>query len=298
MKKPNVIAIVGPTASGKTAISIEIAKHFNGEIISADSRQIYKGLDIGTSKVTTEEMRGIPHHLIDIIEPTEKYTGVDFVNDATMEITNIINRQHTPIIAGGTFFYLDLLRGKQQSAPVPINKSLRDELETLSTEELLTQLQKSDPDRASTIDTQNRRRIIRSLEIIESLGKVPKVTPIESPYNWLIIGLTVGKEQLRSYYKQRLSEWLDRGFQTEIEKLLKTGISKEQFHELGFEYILMLSYIEKDITLKELQEKFVQKNWQYAKRQLSWLKRDNDIAWFKPEENTAIIQHVKTFITS
>ena len=129
MKKHKVIAIVGPTASGKTSLSIEIAKKFNGEVISADSRQVYRGMDLGTGKVTAKEMDGIPHHLLDVADPMDIYTGVDFKRDATIALEKIIAQKHTPIVAGGTFFYLELLRGSMQAAPVEPNPAYRKTLE-------------------------------------------------------------------------------------------------------------------------------------------------------------------------
>lgn len=296
MSKSKVIALVGPTASGKTSLSIKLAQKFNGEIISADSRQIYKGLDIGTGKITTEEMEGITHHLINIASPADTYTAADFKRDSTLAINRIVNHDHTPIITGGTFFYLDLLRDKQQSAPVPINEKLRTELETYSTEELFKKLQEESSARAEEIDQHNRRRLIRSLEIIDSLGHIPPPTKPNTPYEWLIIGLSVEKEQLRENYRQRLNDWLKRGLVDEVKNLLENEVDEIRLQELGFEYTLVLSYIKKEMSLTELEERFVQKNWQYAKRQLTWLKRDSEVKWFKPTDTEEIFQTVTNFL--
>lgn len=281
MSKPKVIAIVGPTAAGKTSLSINIAKTFNGEVISADSRQIYRGMDIGTGKVTMEEMAGIPHHLLNIVDPMQVYTAAEFVHDATDAIDSILTHEHLPVIAGGTFFYIQLLRGQMQAAPVEPNEALRAELEQLSTEKLFEKLAAADPRRAATIDKDNRRRLIRSLEIIEELGTVPEVTLSDSLYDWLILGVNIGKEQLLQNFAKRLDGWLEAGFVAEVERLLAEGVTRERFQELGFEYSLMLDYIDKKISLPELKERFVQKNWQYAKRQMTWLKRDPEIVWVK-----------------
>ena len=194
MNKPKVIAIVGPTASGKTSLSIALAQQFTGEIISADSRQVYQGLDIGSGKVTPDEMAGIPHHLLDIADPMTVYTGIDFVQDAEKALADILKREHTPIVVGGTFFYLDLLRGKVQAAPVLPNQAFRDSLEDLSNATLLKKLYAKDIDRAEKIDPHNRRRLVRALEITEALGTVPKPAETESPYEWLIIGIDIDKE--------------------------------------------------------------------------------------------------------
>lgn len=296
MVKPKIIAIVGPTASGKTSLSIQLAKALNGEVISADSRQIYRGMDIGTAKVTPEEMQGVPHHLIDIIEPNENYTATDFKKDATDTILDIQSRGHLPIIAGGTFFYLDILRGKMDAAPVEPNLALREHLETLPTEILFKMLEQKDSARAESIDKHNRRRLIRSLEIIESLGSVPTVTPSDSPYDWLIIGLQVDKETILNNYQGRLEEWLKAGFLEEVTSLLEAGVSRERFKEIGYEYTLALDYIDRKISEDEFKQRFIEKNWQFAKRQIMWLKRDTEIEWFVPEIREAILTRVNKFM--
>ena len=296
--KPKVLAVVGPTASGKTALSIELAKKYDGEVISADSRQVYRGLDIGTGKVTAAEMDGVPHHLLDVADPRETYTAADWQCDATAAIEDILNRGRRPIIAGGTFFWLDLLRGKAGTAPVEPDETLRETLEQQSTEELFAELQTKDPARAATIDPSNRRRLIRALEIVEALGSVPASTSTESPYDWLVIGMDVPKETLQQNFSERIDSWLRAGFQAEVERLLADGVPRERFQELGFEYTLMLDYIDQTISLTELKEKFVQKNWQYAKRQLTWLKRDEEIEWYAPENRCAIFRRTDTFLAA
>ena len=298
MPKPKIIAIVGPTASGKTSLSIEIAKQFGGEVISADSRQIYRGMDIGTAKVTPEEMAGVPHHLIDIVAPNDTYTATDFKKDATDAILEIQSRGHLPIIAGGTFFYRDILRGKMEAAPVEPNLALREKLETLSTEALFEMLTQRDPVRAEAIDQHNRRRLIRSLEIIDSLGSVPVVTTSESPYDWLMIGLQVDKETILKNYSRRLSDWLESGFLEEVTFLLRAGVSRERFKEIGYEYTLALDFIDKKISEDEFKQRFIEKNWQFAKRQIMWLKQDQEIEWFTPESRPDIFKCVDKFLSN
>ncbi len=168
-EKPKILVIVGATASGKTALSIDLAKQYTGEIISADSRQIYKTLNIGTGKVTTKEMDGIPHHLIDVVYPTETYNADDFKKDAKKAIVDIISRGHLPIIAGGTFFYVDTLLGRITTPNVPPNPQLRRTLEAMSAEELYNELRERDQRRALEMDPQNKRRLVRALEIISAL---------------------------------------------------------------------------------------------------------------------------------
>jgi tRNA dimethylallyltransferase len=294
--KPKIIAIVGPTAAGKTSLSITIAKHVHGEVISADSRQVYQGMDIGTSKITEIEMDGIPHHLLDIAKPMEVYTAADFTRDANRAIANITSRGKTPIIAGGTFFYLDLLRGKMQAAPVEPDQELRTKLEKYSNEELLQLLETKDARRAADVDPHNRRRLIRSLEIIETLGSVPPVVPVASDYEWLIFGVTREKEELRERFRTRAALWLTDGFQNEVERLLEEGVTRARFQEMGFEYTLMLQLIDKELTETEFTDRFEEKNWQYAKRQLSWLRKDDAIIWVDPSDTNSILESVDNFL--
>ncbi len=294
--KPKIVAVVGPTASGKTALSIELAKEFAGEVISADSRQVYKGMDIGTSKVTPEEMDGVPHHLLDVVEPSEIFTGAEFVRLASNAIEDITNRGNLPIIAGGTFFYVDLLRGKMQAAPVAPDSDFRTTLEQYTNQELFELLQSKDSRRANTIEQHNRRRLVRALEVIHTLGAVPEQTETESPYECLVLGIDIEKEVLLKKFEQRITHWLANGFQAEVEQLQSEGISDARFQEFGFEYTLMLEYMRGEITEPELTEKFVQKNWQYAKRQKTWLKRDKEVVWLRPEDTDDASALVKKFL--
>lgn len=296
MHKPKVVAVVGPTASGKTDLAITLAKQFNGEVISCDSRQVYRNLDIGTAKVTDTEMDGVPHHLLDVADVTETYTANDFKQAAEQTIADIINRGKLPIVAGGTFFYLDQLRGKNLGPAVAINKRLRQELETLSTTELYQQVVLLDPQRATSIDKHNRRRLIRTLEIINHLGKVPESPEPESPYQWLVVGIEIEKTALLKRLKQRAKDWLSSGIMAETKWLL-AKVSPARFKEFGFEYTITKACIDGEITEAELEERFVEKNWQYAKRQLTWLKRDQDIVWFKPNQTAAVTQCVSDWLS-
>lgn len=296
MKKPKIVAIVGPTASGKTSLSIEIAKHFDGEIISADSRQVYRGLDIGSGKVTAEEMSNIPHYLLDVADIHTVYTAADFAHDATTAIHGILDRQHLPIIAGGTFFYLDQLRGATlpQVSPNPI---LREKLEMFSTTELFQQLQEADSKRAETIDPHNRRRLVRALEIVETLGQVPKRTEIESSYDWLIIGIDIPTTKLHQNIHQRLLKRLESGMVKEVRDLLKQDVSHQRLNELGLEYRYISEYLQNKLAYEEMVTQLETKIKQFAKRQLTWLRRDEAIVWFAPENREAIFQLVEKFLS-
>jgi tRNA dimethylallyltransferase len=297
MSKPKIIAIVGPTASGKTALSIDVAKRFSGEVISADSRQVYIGMDIGTGKVTSEEMAGIPHHLIDVVDPMTVYTGTDFVIDASDAILSILKRGRTPIVTGGTFFYVDLLRGKIQAAPVEPNEDFRNSLAHLKSNELFALLQEKDPNRASTIDPFNRRRLVRALEVIEALGSVPKKTTANSPYEWLIIGIETKPDSLHEKIHTRLFERLESGMIEEVGLLQEQGATWERLDDLGLEYRYIGQYLQKKLTYTEMVTELEIKIRQYAKRQMMWLKRDPEIEWFSVENREAIFDRIKNFLS-
>lgn len=292
--KPKIIALVGPTASGKTNMAIELAKRFHGEVISADSRQVYRGLDIGSGKVTEAEMAGIPHHLLDVAEITDTYTAADFVRDAKAAIADIISRGKIPIIAGGTFFYLDLLRGKMQTAAVEPNPTLQAELEKMSTEELSQKLMAADPDRAATIDHSNRRRLIRSLEIIDSLGKVPAVQSLPSDYDWLVFGIEIDKEILNQRIEKRIHDRLKNGMIEEVQNLLAAEVDSKRLEDFGLEYRYLTKYLLQEISYEEMVEQLFAKSRQFAKRQRTWLKRDSSIIW---KQFPVTVEQVETEVT-
>ncbi len=296
MSKPKVIAIVGPTASGKTALSVKIAKSIKGEVISADSRQVYIGMDIGTGKITAKEMGGVPHHLIDVADPVSIYTGADFVKDASEAITTIIKHEHVPIITGGTFFYIDLLRGKMQAAPVEPNEDFRNSLAHFKDDELFAQLQEKDPNRASTIDPFNRRRLVRALEVIEALGRVPEHTTTESPYDWLLIGIETKSDELHDKIRERLLERLEDGMIEEVKRLHEQGVSYERLDDLGLEYRYIAQHLQGNLTYDEMVNELETKIRQYAKRQMTWLKRDHEIEWYPIDAYKAIIARINKFL--
>lgn len=296
MTKTKAIAIVGPTASGKTSLAIEVAKYFNGEIVSADSRQVYRGLDIGTGKVTVEEMDGITHHLLDVADPMTNYNAAEFELDATAAILDITSRNKLPIVAGGTFFYLDMLRGKHQVAAVPPNEEFRQSLQHCTLEELNQRLEEQDPDRARVIDKHNRPRIVRALEIISELGHVPPTRPSESAYEWLVIGIDESKLRLHKNIQERLMKRLDDGMVKEAQDLHTAGLSYERMHALGLEYRYMAMYLQQEIKYEEMVELIETKSRQYAKRQMTWLKRDKEIEWFKLTDKTHILKRVEDFL--
>lgn len=295
--KPKIIAVVGPTASGKTSLSIKLALKFKGEVISADSRQVYRGLDLGSGKVTSDEMLGVPHHLIDIADPNDVYSGANFKHDASNAVEAIVERNNVPIIAGGTFFYLDILRGKIQAAPVEPNSALREELEKLSTDQLFNELEKKDSARASDIDEHNRVRLIRALEIVETLGHVPPTVRPESEYEWLILGIDTDLEKLRENIHKRLMSRFDAGMLEEAKQLHADGLSFERMESLGLEYRYMARHLKGEISYDEMLKELETKIRQFAKRQKTWLKRDTDIKWYTLEDESAVFAEVQKFLS-
>lgn len=279
--KPKIIVILGPTASGKSDLAVSIAKKFGGEIISADSRQVYKGLDIGSGKITKKEMRGVPHHLLDVISPKKIFTVQDFKKLSEEKIKKITNKKRIPIVCGGTGFYIDTLVKNIILPEVKADIELRKKLEKKDTETLFKLLKKKDKKRAQNIDPHNKVRIIRALEIIESLGKVPKIK--SSPtFDVLQIGIEWDKEKLRERINKRLISRIKSGMIKEVENLHKNGISWKRLESLGLEYRYCSLFIQKKITKEQMVFELQNKIWQYAKRQLVWFKRDESIVWIKP----------------
>ena len=279
--KTKIIVIVGPTASGKTGLAIELAKKLNGEVISADSRQVYRGLDIGSAKVTTKEMDGVPHHLLDVAEPAEVYSAADFKRDAEAVINDIASRGKLPIVCGGTFFYIDALLGKVGLPEVPPDEALRAELEEKTTPELHRILKELDPRRAASIEPENPRRLIRAIEIAKTLGSVPSVGASECHYDVLTIGLKVDLFTHGEVLKRRIIERLEAGMIEEVQGLLDSGISHERLENLGLEYRYVSRYLRGIMSREEMIEELTVKSRQFAKRQMTWLKRDDSIKWFE-----------------
>lgn len=293
---PKVIAIVGPTASGKSAIAVEIARLVNGEVISADSRQTYVGLNIGTGKVTKSEMRGISHHLIDVANPKRKMSVVQYERLATRAIRDILKRGKVPIVCGGTGFYIDAVLTNASFPAVPPNSKLRKELEKLSPEKLFKKLQKLDPTRAKNIDSKNSRRLIRAIEIATTLGNVPKSTLPKERYDTFYIGLALQKEELAERIKTRLLARIRRGMVAEAHKLHEQGLSWKRMESLGLEYRFLAQFLQNKISKTEVLELLNIAIRQYAKRQMVWFKRNKNIRWFHPDEQEEILKEVKNFL--
>ena len=263
-----ILCIAGPTASGKSARAVEEALRRGGEVISVDSRQVYRGLDIGTEKISRDEMRGVPHHLIDIREPEEPYSAGDFAKDAAHLIEEITGHGKLPILAGGTHFYFDaILNGLPLETPP--NPVLREKLEKLSDEELLVRIEDADPERAAALDPKNRRRLIRALEIIEAHGNVPKRESVAHyDVEWMV--LDPPTEELDTRIDKRLKDALTRGLIEEV-RYVRERVGDERLNELGLEYRIVGEYLRGERTEESLPNALSSKLRRYARRQKAWL---------------------------
>lgn len=295
MAKQKIICVVGPTASGKSALAVSLAKKFRGEIISADSRQVYKGLNIGTGKITKREMKGVPHHLLDVISPKKRFTAYDFVTLAGRTCSSILQKTGIPIIVGGTGFYIDALVGRVSLSGVPANKKLRAQLEKKSTGQLFERLKRLDPRRAAHIDTHNKRRLIRALEIASARISPPgRFNRKGCGVLW--IGLSPERDQLRKRINSRLKERLQRGMIAEAKRLRRAGLSYKRMDELGLEYRSLARHLQGKISRQELEAELQPAIWQYAKRQLTYWRRNKDIMWFSPSETKKIGRKVQKWL--
>jgi tRNA dimethylallyltransferase len=278
--KNKVIVILGQTATGKSDLAVEISKTLNGEIISADSRQVYRGLDLGSGKITEKEKRGVVHHMLDVANPKIKYNVAKYKKEVDKKIKEIIAKNKIPIICGGTGFYIDAITKNIILPEVKPDLKLRKELQNKSTEELFKMLQKLDKTRASNIDSKNKVRLIRAIEIIKTLGKVPKIKTAKIKYDFIKIGLFAPSEILQERINIRLQKRIKKGMIKEVRDLYeKEKISFKRLEELGLEYRHVALYLQNKINKKEMIENLEKEILQYAKRQMTWFKRDKDIIW-------------------
>lgn len=296
-QKPKIIVILGQTATGKSDFAVDIAKKFNGEIISADSRQVYKGMDLGTGKITKKEMRGIPHYMLDIVSPKNKTFSVsDYQKLASKEIKCILAKKKIPIICGGTGYYIDSIIKNTSFPEVPPNKKLREQLNSKTTDYLFKYLLKLDKERAQNIDKNNRVRLIRAIEIAKTLGKVPKPCISESSFNIIKIGLGFPSEKLKERIYIRLIKRIKMGMLKEMKRLHKEGVSWKKMESFGLEYRYSAFYLQGKISKEEMVEKLFSQIWHFAKRQNTWFKRDKDIIWINPTKKTEVSKAEKEIL--
>jgi len=278
--KPPLLVIVGPTASGKSNLAVRLAEKLNGEIISADSRQVYRGLDVGTNKITKREMRSIPHHLLDVANPNKQFSAANFKKLAEKSIDKITKKEKLPIIVGGTGFYIDVLVNNIQLPDVSPNRALRNELERYNAEELFKMLQKSNPVKAQIIDRHNKVRLIRALEVASALGNAPPVRSVDTEcLQWVYVGLKLDWLDLERRIHTRLLKQLPNIIK-ESRKLYAEGLSYKRMFELGLEYRYVCMYLQGKLTQEEITEKLYIEIRRYAKRQMTWFKRNKKIRWF------------------
>ena len=275
-----VIAVVGATASGKTSYAIELAKKINGEIISADSRLVYKGMDIGTAKPTIDEMQEIPHYMIDVVEPEYNYSVGLYVKEAKKHITDIISRGKVPIVVGGTGLYFRVLLENYDLPDVKPDYELRKELSSYSYEELLEMLTKLDEKAANSVEKNDKKKLIRYIEIIKLAGKpldlVRGVKEKEFNVEW--VGLNFPREILYDRINKRVDLMIEQGLIDETKKLLqKHGRISNITDRIGYREVL--SYLDGELSLDEAKDKLKQNTRNYAKRQLTWFRKNEQINW-------------------
>ena len=291
MKKQKVIVICGPTASGKTALSIELAKKINGEIVSCDSMQIYKEMDIGTAKPTKEEMQEIPHYMINTIFPNERYSVADYKKDAKKAIREIIKKGKVPIIVGGTGLYVDSLIYEIEYPDIKLDEKYRQELEEQvrkdGLEKLYNKAKKIDPEAMLKISSNDKKRILRVLEIYKATGKTKteqerKSREKEPEFDYLVYGLNMPREKLYERINLRVDIMIKQGLIKEVEKIYK------KYNEFptamqGLGYKEVVEYLEGHLTKEEMIEKIKQETRRYAKRQMTWFRKNKQTIWLDTE---------------
>ncbi len=291
-----LIVIVGPTASGKSDLAVVVAKQFNGEIVSADSRQVYRGLNIGSGKITKREMKGIPHHLLDVANPKRTFFVAQYQKLANKAIRDIWKRGKVPILTGGTGFYIQAVVDGLALPSVPPNPLLRRELANKSPAELFKLLKQLDPTRARKIDQHNPRRLIRAIEVATTLGRVPDLpgTPLDAKI--LMVGLNPDQVTLKGKIKRRLMARLKQGMLAEVERLRVSGLAWQRLENFGLEYRYLAQYRQGKLSRAEMVKQLESAIYHYAKRQLTWFRRDKRIIWINNKQK--IFNLCRQFLTS
>lgn len=293
MEKPKIIVICGPTASGKTALSIQLAKKIDGEIVSADSMQIYEDMDVGTAKPSIEEMEGIKHYLIGNVSPTVRYSVANFKKDAINAINEIIQKGKTPIIVGGTGLYVDSLVQGIEYDDTEIDLEYRNQLEELAKEHGLDYLYNKaiqiDPTAMEKISNNDKKRIFRVLEIYHATGKTKTMQEYESkqkenPYDYKVFAIDMDREKLYERINKRVDIMIANGLVDEVKKLIsKYSELPTAIQGLGYKEVVL--YLNNEITYDEMVEKIKLETRHYAKRQLTWFRRNKDITWINGLDN-------------
>lgn len=296
LRNKKIIAIVGPTASGKSSLAIKLAKKFKGEIISVDSRQVFRNMDIGTGKVSKKERKAIPHHLLDVVNPKKRFSVIQYKKMALNAIEKIIKKGKLPILCGGTGFYFQAVIDGIIIPEVEPDWQLRKKLEQKSAKELYSILKKIDANRAKNIDKNNSRRLIRAIEIAKKIGRVPPLKKEPLPYPVLIIGVKKEKEELKKLIRKRLLKRLKSGMISEVKRLKKSGLSWKRLDEFGLEYRWIAKFLKKELNYSQMIERLQKEIENFAKRQIVWFKKDKRIRWIKNQKEAEKI--IKVFIKS
>ncbi len=284
-----LIVILGPNASGKSALAVNLAKEFNGEVISADSRQVYKGMDIGTGKITRKEMQGISHHLLDVASPKRRFTVTQYQKKANNAIKKIYKKRKIPILCGGTGFYIQSVVDGIIIPKVKPDWKFRNLLEKKPTEQLFQMLQYLDSKRAENIDKYNRRRLIRAIEIVVKTKKSIPVLKKQKKFDVLILGVKRDKLELEKRIKERLEKQLKQGMVKEVKRLKKSGLSWKRIEEFGLEYKFIAYQLQNKMEYNEMVERLQKAIENYAKRQMTWFKRDKRIYWLKDKKTAKML---------
>ena len=293
MKKIPLVVLMGPTASGKTAMAVEICKKYDGEVVTADSMQVYKFMDIGTAKPTVDEMQGIKHHMIDLVEPTENYSLADYVKEAKTVIEEIHSRGKLPVLAGGTGLYIDTLTQNVELSEGDKDDALRAELTELAEKEgedrLFEILREVDPKSCETIHKNNIKRVIRAIEFFKTTGirqsEHIKNTVRNSPFDMTKICLSWDRDVLYDRINRRVDMMFDMGLADEVEKVRNMGVNMSNTSMQGIGYKEVFPYLDKKVSLEETKDIIKQGTRRYAKRQITWFKREENTSFVPAEFN-------------
>ena len=299
-----MIGVVGATASGKTSLAVKIAQKYNGEIISADSMQIYKGMDIATAKATEEEKCGIPHYMMDFLSPTELFSVSEYVEMAKNIINDILARGKVPIVCGGTGLYIRSLVENVQFSPEQADENLRNKLneryEKEGGEVLLKELAEFDPEMAKTLHPSNNKRIIRAIEIYQTTGitmseHIRKSKDIPSPYEWTVIGIAFAdRQKLYDRINARVDIMLEQGLPEEAKEFYRENKGKTAIGAIGYKELK--PYLDGEMTLEQAVENLKQVTRNYAKRQMTWFKKDSYIHWIYADECKDVFEEAEKIV--
>ncbi len=296
---PPLVVVLGPTASSKSALGIALAQHFHGEIVSADSRQVYRGLDIGTAKVTAEEQALVPHHLLDIVELSETYTVSQFQHAANAAIQSILARQHIPFLVGGSPHYIQAVVDNLNMPQVAPQPALRAQLEQRPLPDLLQELRERDLQSYDIIDRNNPRRVIRALEVCITTGKpFSEQRSLASPlYRSLLLGIQWPREELYRRIDARVDERMQQGMVQEVQGLLDAGISSERLDALGLEYRFVTRWLRGEFPSEEqMVERLKYAIHDFTRRQLTWFRRDKRIVWINGDDIHIMMQEAERIV--